>query len=466
MNRKSRLLIFLSLLVTYLPFDARATHPMDKVGEVTTLMYNLDLAVGELLFQKNIIQYRRSTDSKTEDYRVQGGIHRKVELPRIAYYLDKNGPPLYELKEDGNLYYQDKVICRSNLIDHVYFSYQYFVTEGKTPEDFTMRSGDSNEILSACPDAVLLFGTMAADHLGKFRAINKDGEDFGLLIAADDFDGEWGRLDGVLENGDPLYFRFPDDEYQYLSVMLETQSATRFAREHFKNFDQLHREFREQLLDENSRLSQQFLRLFALGSLPVADETTTKGDSLSDPRWRLEISSYSRSSPALLDFNPDERSSLELWHKTARSALLAYLETMTPPEFFWAELNRKDSSYQYDFGFFIKEINVVVSLEMRHDSLSFNLWYTGPTFYHLGMYFDYHSIPEFITKYGKIRTYLEHQPDPYWEGQDYPGRTYILTRTYFRGTPIPIDKFVPPELPKKYLDVPAPDESKQAPTKD
>jgi hypothetical protein len=51
------------------------------------------------------------------------------------------------------------------------------------------------------------------------------------------------------------------------------------------------------------------------------------------------------------------------------------------------------------------------------------------------------------------------------------GGFYNLFSGYFEdifgsGTPIPTDRFVPPELPKKYLDIPAPDESKQAPTKD
>jgi hypothetical protein len=466
MNQESRLLIFLSLFVTYLPLDVRATHPMDKVGEVTNLMDNLDYAQSELFYQKNIIQYKRYTHHKSEDYMVPGGIYKKVKLPRVAYYLDKNWQPIYELNEDGNLYHQDKIICRSHSNNNISSINQYFITEGKTPEDIGKRSQDIFRNLSACPEAVLLFGTMDVDHRGNYWAnIRDSGQEFGLLIAADDFDGEWGRIDGVLENGDPLYFRFAADEYQYLSVMLETQSATRFAREHFKNFDQLHREFREQLLDENSRLSQQFLRLFALGSIPVADDTPAKKDNLSNPLLGNETASRDRSPPALLDFTSEERSSLELWHKTARTTLLAYLETMTPPEFFWAELNRKDNSYQYDFGFFIKEINVVVSLQMRSDSLGFNLRYTGPTFYHLGT-FSYSNVPVFIAKYIGFRTYLEHWPFAYWEEDDYPGRTYILSRMYHRGTPIPTDRFVPPELPKKYLDVPAPDESKQAPAKD
>jgi hypothetical protein len=454
MNQKNRLWVVLSLFVGYLPLEIGATHSMDRVGEVTNLLENLDLAVGELLFQKNIIQYKRYTDSKTDDYMVQSGVHRKVELPRIAYYLDKNGPPLYEIKEDGNLYYHEKIICRSHLIDNLSYSNKYFITEGRTLEDIGKRRQDLFRNLSACSDAVLLFGTMDVPHRINYMSYIKDSnQEFGLLIAADDFDGEWGRIDGVLENGDPLYFRFPDDEYQYLSVMLETQSATRFAREHFKKFDQLHREFREQLLDENSRLSQQFLRLFALGSIPVADDTPAKKDNLSNPLLGDETASRDRSPPALLDFTTEERSSLELWHKTARSALLTYLETMTPPEFFWAELNRKDNSYQYDFGFFIKEINVVVSLQMRSDSLGFNLRYTGPTFFHLGM-FSYNTVPVFIAKYIGFRTYLEHWPFAYWEGQDDPGRTYILSRMYFRGTPIPASRLPPQELPKKYLDVP------------
>jgi hypothetical protein len=467
MNQKSRLLIFLSLLVTYLPFEVRATHPMDKVGEVTNYIFNIDFTHTEQLYQKNIIQYKRYTEYQVDDERVETGIHRKVELPRISYHLVKNAPPLYELKEDGNLYYQDKIICRSHLIDRVSYSNQYFITKGRTLEDVGKRRQDLFRNVSACADAVLLFGTMDVDHLGKYWANIRDiDQEFDLLIAADDFDGEWGRLDGVLENGDPLYFRFADDEYQYLSVMLEAQSATRFAREHFKNFDLLHNELRQRLLDEKSITSQEFELFFTLDTSDLAREIIArKTTQLESNSSRLRNRRFQpRDDPReLAVLTPEERSTLESWHNIARSKVLSFLETRNTPENFWAELKRDGDKYLYSFGFLIKEKNIVILFDMTADSLNFGQS-TGPAFYHLANS-PRNRDDDFISKYESRRYFINRPTYTYWDwGEDLPTRGPVLSQMYFRGTPSGVSNRR--ALPKKYLDVPAPDESKQAPAKD
>jgi hypothetical protein len=472
MNQKIRLLIFLSLLVTYLPFDARATHPMDKVGEVTNYMYNLDFYVIELHYNKNIVQYQRLSTLSKEDKALQKSdiqiqSQGKFNLPQVSYHLSKESAPIYEIREDGHLYYQGKIICHSHLLAHIAFHEYILISIDRTPEDSNFIKQGFYQNYTACPESALLFGTPSVHHRGKYRSGYRESKMFGLFIAADDFDGKWGRIDGVLENGEPLYFRFADDEYQHLSVMLETQSATRFAREHFKNFDQLHVELRQRLLDEKSITSQEFELFFTLDTSDLAREIIArKMTQLESNSSRLRNRRFQpRDDPReLAVLTPEERSTLESWHNIARSKVLSFLETRNTPENFWAELKRDGDKYLYSFGFLIKEINIVVLFDMTNDSLNFGQS-TGPAFYHLAN-FPRNRGDDFISKYESRRYFIDRPTYPYWDmGEDLPARGPVLSKAFSVGKNIIDGEFVPPELSKKYLDVPSTD-SNQAPAKD
>lgn len=293
---------------------------------------------------KSIITYDRMEkipDSKEDE--------RRFVPPRVSFHLSKDAPALYEIKEDGNLYFKDDMICRM-----IYMNYSgiqsnnFFYASSNYNDEYISQTKPAIDRSRFCSVATLLFGVPTTAHNEVYRYRPREGPEFGVLIGADDFDGTWGRIDDILVGGGSVYFRFADDEYQHLNIVPSTEVANRFAHKYFDNFDKRLKNIRKQLLDENSHLSRE-LRFYFLLDDPQMAATIRSYFKMSEPMKEVRVNAFNTrrvpyEEPEKL--LPELRVLLEGHHQKIRKALLDYLDDGKTEAKMWSHIFYNDSSRQ------------------------------------------------------------------------------------------------------------------------
>lgn len=239
---------------------------------------------------------------------------------------------------------------------------------------------------------MLLFATpsTSSTHKGIYYYSELEGPFFSIKIGADDFDGTWGRIDHVLKNGDPIYFKFADDEHKRLSVAPNTEVATKLARAHFGNLDERFKQIRAQLLDENSDLSRELRFYYLLDDPEIVERLRGRYSSLRVPTERVVVRENGRtirrnipiSNPEVL--RPEVRAYLTNNYSKVRAALIDYLESGETEFTVWTVVNNLTRDPQRPFHFYIKlylpEVDSSASLYITKEDVGFTMHETGPLF--------------------------------------------------------------------------------------
>lgn len=300
-----------------------------------------------------------------------GQYYRINIIPNLSYFTEqKENNPLYEIRNGAQIYKNNELVCSYSSEDGTF----------KVKESSITQSDDvsSTKTLSQkCDKTMLLFGGIVGSHFHTHGFWGETQNLFYLIL--DRFDGEWGRMDGALEGGEPLYVHVLEEERSRFALDLSRNDAPIAARALIPNFDKYLQDYLTCLRDINSECSTKLKRAMVGPSLEELKEMTPRAlKALNSRPIRGE-----RMSPQVSDETIQEI--LETRLPLVRAELIGYLERggVNNQEHHYASYSRiqnprgRENRDRFEYGFYLKEIDTIVAILMTDKGVELNAKETG-----------------------------------------------------------------------------------------
>lgn len=179
-----------------------------------------------------------------------------LKLPNLSFHREVDEPAFLKIKEGNKLYLNGNLTCIldvwGSLSAHRYSSSHF--AEMNLDEYNRRKEGKINTPVKLCPASDIIFGAAGVRH-------SRINETSSYDIVFDEFNGEWGKVNNVFDDGSPLYVRIPKEERHHFRLNISRHQATELARAHFPKFDETIKAFSNCLKDENS-VNRQSTTLF------------------------------------------------------------------------------------------------------------------------------------------------------------------------------------------------------------
>lgn len=300
-------------------------------------------------------------------------------VPNLVYYSKKGEKALYEIKEGSRLYKEGKLICVRALVQREYGQSYLFTSSTKDPQNPAPKDFEEVDVIPPylpCPDVALLYGGDNYSHFTSHYHINETAL---FYIVLDEFDGEWGKMDGALKDGKPLYVRVQKEERHKFDVGLSRNEAVHAARALIPDFDKSLNVFLECLKDKNSKCSKQ-LRVAMVG--PTAAELEQIKATPNRVKRIVKIKGRPVVSKEAIKIIEKERLPV------LRRELIAYLERggVNNQEYHDARFYRRYVDipqgedkvyYRFEYGMYLQEIDSIISFYVTENGAELNLDATG-----------------------------------------------------------------------------------------
>jgi hypothetical protein len=287
------------------------------------------------------------------------------------------GAPLLEIKEGRKLYLRGELKCIRNAwreiipgttstTKRIYFAMMNL-------EEYKLYKLEKNTgPRRPCPLEGIVFGSAGVGYYSMNETANYE-------IVVDEFDGEWGKIYNVFDDGSPLYVRIAKEERHHFHVNISRHQAGELARAHFPRFDETTKNFSACLKDEKSVCNADLRQAF------LADESEYYRYENMARHRRPDLSK-------LPQISEETRKLAQERMEIARSELIKFLDNGAKDfhEYYESGFGvcggdvygtfhprRTSENLCYYYGFYLKDIDTVIGFAISDDVFTILFQYSG-----------------------------------------------------------------------------------------
>jgi hypothetical protein len=280
-----------------------------------------------------------------------------IDLPNISFHTEIGAEPLLEIREGRRLYKKGELECiRSKWRETYPGTYWHIYFAQMSAEEYELYKLEKNTAPPRpCPLEGLVFGSAGVGYYSINETSNYE-------IVVDEFNGEWGKINNVFDDGAPLYVRIPKEERHHFYVNISRHQAIELARAHFPKFDETIKNFSTCLKDEKSVCNADLRQVF------LADDP--------DYYEYQKLPFYLR--PDLSKLPPiseDIRKLAQERMEIARAELIKFLDGGAKEIHKYYEAGFRicrgsEVSLCLSYGFYLKEVDTVINFFIYSDRYS------------------------------------------------------------------------------------------------